>query len=950
VSFRFVIILFSIIVFNFKFVSGTSFFKKKAIEEIVTILEEKRECPFFVEKISFETDVPFSCDEFFYLIDFKEHSEITCDQVYNAYKNLILKDRFAFIDLIVTKNKNGKCLHFKFISHWILKKIVLKGIWFDSHKILQCYLQHTGDVFDGILHEESIEAIQSFLKGEGYFNASVNDELKYDKKNKAITVNIFIKKDKAFRIKDISCEFIGDEFSEVSRLKQKINTDFCMALKRFNYSRKKIKKVVDGIKGLLEKNGFYGYQLKMKRRVNVDNHEISIIFSINIKNVCLAKFVGNEVFSTDVINKIIKNFDISIWNISPGIIVQNILREYYKKGYWNAEIRVEKHNGHFLFIIKEGKPFVIDSIILKDGEGNNLGMTFFNDLLEKKYFDDDTLNCAIDNMKTFYLSKGFWDVAVIEKKVSKNEQLNLCTIVVVIKKGVQRFLSNVICDETTDDIVSFLKKYKEFPALPFDPVVLEEQQDFLIRYLQKQGYWYVDVKPELSILDQVDKKVFVSVSWNINKGEVVSFGKVILRGLTSLPFEKVLKSFEFKKGDLWDRKKLDESRKNLRNLDIFSFVQLQPCKLSKQRGEKPIAVSVLDDDPLEIRIRAGYFLTSKNFLFRRQSTAKFGGSVILKNPFNRADKFICDVDYTKFEQHFVLNHKIPQPLNFSVIGKSKIYVHRYIHPASVGTNESAYEAIQDGFLFGFEKKIKADNYLGFVVGNEWMETKRVRGNINLSCNMINKNIPYFFIEPSFVASNVDDHLNPNKGTISFASLKVMVPEKTGATFCKFQMEQSFFFTLRNSIVNAFRFRFGHILKRSFNTIMPIERFYLGGPNTVRGYEKDALPPFGISNLIEENGNNKSIYTIQGGSSMLNGNFEIRFPVYKSFGAVLFQDIGVLSQSGCSGFKERWYPTSGFGFRYKTLIGALRFDIGWKWKRFLPEESSYVWYLTLGHAF
>lgn len=84
--------------------------------------------------------------------------------------------------------------------------------------------------------------------------------------------------------------------------------------------------------------------------------------------------------------------------------------------------------------------------------------------------------------------------------------------------------------------------------------------------------------------------------------------------------------------------------------------------------------------------------------------------------------------------------------------------------------------------------------------------------------------------------------------------------------------------------------------------------------------------------------------------MINGNLEARFPIYKSFKGVIFQDIGVLSQSGFSGFKGKWYPSSGFGFRYKTPIGPLRFDIGWKWKKRLKGDTPYAWYLTLGEAF
>jgi outer membrane translocation and assembly module TamA len=169
-------------------------------------------------------------------------------------------------------------------------------------------------------------------------------------------------------------------------------------------------------------------------------------------------------------------------------------------------------------------------------------------------------------------------------------------------------------------------------------------------------------------------------------------------------------------------------------------------------------------------------------------------------------------------------------------------------------------------------------------------------------------------------------------------------------------DQSLFYPLykneenpHRSVVTALRLRWGHIFRQNFEEIMPIERFFLGGPYSVRGYSKDTVPPLGQTTKLVD-GKTVTEYTIQGGSSMLNGNIELRFPIYKSFGGVVFQDIGVLSQSGFSGFTSRWYPASGYGLRYHTPIGALRFDMGWKWKKSFPGDSSYAWYLTLSQIF
>jgi outer membrane protein assembly factor BamA len=509
---------------------------------------------------------------------------------------------------------------------------------------------------------------------------------------------------------------------------------------------------------------------------------------------------------------------------------------------------------------------------------------------------------------------------------------------------------------------------------------LSEQRTFLLDHFQKLNYWYVDVKPELQLIHSVgqinDQQISIKINWKVILGEQVKFDKVVMRGESRVPFKQVLKEVRFKEGDLFKKEKLDLTRKKLKRLDVFKTVQLQPYQMSKNKGKKPIIITLVDDDPVELRLKLGYFLTSKNFIFQRQSTPKVGTSFIVRNPTNHADKLSFSADWTRFERKVDVEYQKPSFLNYSVMNKFKGYTSKYIHPVKIGDSKSAYEAYQHGLLMGLSDEYKRDYHWGLSVGNEWIRTSRVNGYLNLDKHMIDRTLPYFFLEPSLIIDKLDDRINTKRGGLSFFSLKCMVPETHGIVTARLMAEQSFFYPVFKDIVFAAHVRFGHILRREFNQIMPIDRFYLGGPYSVRGYEIDALPPLGVvetttradGTIIERkeyttNGDKNAIkavlpagvtktkeYTIQGGSSMVNGNLELRFPIFKNIGAVLFQDIGVLSQSGLAGFKSIWYPSSGFGLRYKTPIGALRFDIGWKWKRRLEHDSSYAWYLTLGEAF
>jgi outer membrane protein insertion porin family len=137
---------------------------------------------------------------------------------------------------------------------------------------------------------------------------------------------------------------------------------------------------------------------------------------------------------------------------------------------------------------------------------------------------------------------------------------------------------------------------------------------------------------------------------------------------------------------------------------------------------------------------------------------------------------------------------------------------------------------------------------------------------------------------------------------------------------------------------------GHVTTATIEDLPASERFFAGGDTTVRGFALDAL---GTPQTIGQNG-----FPI-GGNGLVIFNLELRAPVRGAIGAVGFVDSGNVFAHASDIDLTELRSAVGFGIRYKSPIGPIRVDLGFKLHREEvagSREALTALLISLGQAF
>lgn len=191
---------------------------------------------------------------------------------------------------------------------------------------------------------------------------------------------------------------------------------------------------------------------------------------------------------------------------------------------------------------------------------------------------------------------------------------------------------------------------------------------------------------------------------------------------------------------------------------------------------------------------------------------------------------------------------------------------------------------------------------------------------------------------TFAFDNRDDRMFPTKGNVSSVSLE-WAGSQIGSDFdfIRMQVRSRQYFPLIWGAVAKIAGSWGYIFSPTGQPVPIFERFQVGGIFTVRGFERASLgPSIPVGSARDPNAYPASFKI--GGAQQLVFNAEIEFPIFQQIGVrgVVFFDAGNAYDDGDWPNPLHMRTAAGFGIRWWSPIGPLRFEWGFPLKRHKGE--------------
>jgi outer membrane protein assembly complex protein YaeT len=512
-----------------------------------------------------------------------------------------------------------------------------------------------------------------------------------------------------------------------------------------------------------------------------------------------------------------------------------------------------------------------------------------------------------------YTEKGFLQTKVRTHATSFDPGASTALVEVGIEEGPRVRIEDVVLsgvDMLPHDLLFSLKLWK---GGVYRPLLLPEDETAISDYYEEKGYLQFRMNVDV---EKAEAGGGVVLHYNLEPGEVAHASYIRIVGNRNTRRSLIESHLMIKPGDLVTPETLAAAQNRLYDLGVFERVSVQAEEIAVP-GQYNLNVDVTE---------------RKNLAF--------------------AYGYRCDSEqHSEGEAQFTDSNLLGTAQTAMFYGKANsnetLYRFFFQSPFLLGWRWNAFfigsqDRTQDPFFvtteFNFQQQTRIGRSLAVVgsIGYKKLHT-RIFNPFTGTLKDLYTNIAR--LRAMFLVDTRDDALNAHRGDFLSTEFE-LAPSflKSDLTFVK-SYAQFFHYQSFSRMVWASGIRVGLADTLQQELLISSERYFAGGSNTLRGFNINSVGPL-----------NPFTGSYLGGQAVFVFNEELRFPIYRWVGGVVFYDAGNVYPKISDFDLTDIRNSAGFGLRVFLPYGLLgRIDLGFNLAPRQGEDRS-VFHFTFGQIF
>ncbi len=700
------------------------------------------------------------------------------------------------------------------------------------------------------------------------------------------------------------------------------------------------------------------YEFIEVRRQDLPNGEIAIGFIVVPKyRISQILFEGNdEEDDGDLSDEIESEVGLPLDEVLVKRDANKLFHYYQKEGFTNAKVsyEIERNDqlgtGVVIFKIDEGEQLVINNIEFVGNEHveasdleEQMETTEYicvvswllgNGRLQEEIFQDD-----LEKLRTYYKNQGYLDVEIPESKVVlEYPDSGDLDIIIHVDEGRRYYVGDIAFEGNelypTEELIRILPIRT---GDPFSPEQIDSTIERLKDYYGEVGY--LDTFVRVERYPNIEGGT-IDLKFIITEGERFILESITLTGNTKTKSRVIIRELALAPGDTFDLVRMKASQARLENTRFFEEVRLSP-EATNIPGRRNLRISVKEGDTGNLTFGAGFSsvesivgfveLTQSNFdIFNARNWFQGGGQ-----------KFRLRISIGARSNQVLLSFEEPWLWERELAGGFDAF--------RTETNylSTEYNELRTGVEIYLRKRLfeLVEGRLFYRL--ELVDIKDVQPSAALTVQMDAGERSVSTGGFTLLRDTRDNLVFPTKGSrVEYTSSLSGGPFGGQTDYIRQQLNGAIWFKTfdwANQVI-SFRGRTGTVIPYDNNSVPFFDKYYLGGPYSLRGFQFRKVGP------KQTNPTQPGYGEPLGGDTMGFASVEYTWQILEPLRFAVFYDWGFVNSNDANWDPGAYNDNYGFGIRLLLMGAPLNLDFGFPLKSDQFNDDGMQFNFSFGTVF